>query len=208
MVPPETPPEPPRCKAKSRRSGERCRRWPMLGQEVCATHGGKAPRAKAAAERRLVEARAAKALANFGIPREIDAKDALLEELYRTAGAIDWLYGQIKELDPTGITWGKTEETDKGSGEFTGTDITHAAAVNVWVQLWQKERDHLVAVSKAAISAGIEERRVLLAEQQGALLASVIKGILGDLQLTPAQAAAAPRIVADRLRGAVTMSLN
>lgn len=208
MVPPETPPEPRRCKARSKRNnGEQCKKRPMLGQEVCGTHGGRAPHSKAAAERRMVEARAAKAVANFGLPREIDAKDALLEELYRTAGAIDWLHSQILELDPDGITWGKTEETDKGSGEFTGTDITHAAAVNVWVQLWQKERDHLVAVSKAAISAGIEERRVRLAEQQGALLASVIKSILGDLQLTPAQAAAAPRIVADRLRQ-VSVGLN
>jgi hypothetical protein len=155
----------------------------------------------------MAEIRAIKAVANFGLPREIDPKDALLEELYRTAGAIDWLHAQILDLDPEGITWGRTEETDKGSGEFTGTDITHAAAVNVWVQLWQKERDHLVAVSKAAIAAGIEERRVKLAEQQGALLAGVIKSVLGDLELTPEQAARAPRVVADRLRD-VSMSLN
>jgi hypothetical protein len=207
MVPPETPPERPRCKAKSRRTGDRCQRWPMLGQDVCPTHGGKAPQNLAAAARRMAEVKAAKYVETFGLPREIDPRDALLEEVYRTAGAIDWLHAQVQELQRDEVTWGKTEETDKGSGEFTGTDITHAAAVNVWVQLWQSERKHLVDVSKAAISAGIEERRVKLAEQQGALLAGVIKAVLGDLELTPEQAARAPRVVADRLRD-VSMSLN
>lgn len=179
----------------------------MRGQSVCASHGGKAPQSLAAAERRMAEIRAARAVANFGLPREIDPKDALLEELCRTAGAIDWLHAQILDLDPDGIIWGKTEETVKGATEYEGIDTTHAAAVNVWVQLWQKERDHLVAVSKAAIAAGIEERRVRLAEQQGAMLASVIKAVLGDLQLTADQAARAPQIVTERLR-AVSMSLN
>jgi hypothetical protein len=207
LVPPETPPEPRRCKAKSSQTGQPCRKPPMKGQDVCATHGGRAPQNRAAAERRLNEIKALKAVANFGLPREIDANDALLEELYRTAGAIDWLHAQILDLEPDAITWGQTEENEIGSGEWKGTNSTYGAAVNVWVQLWQKERDHLVAVSKAAIAAGIEERRIKLAEQQGALLASVIKSILGDLQLTPTQAAAAPRIVADRLRQ-VSVGLN
>jgi hypothetical protein len=207
MVPPETPPEPPKCKARSSRTGAPCKRRPMQGQQVCGTHGGKAPQNLAAAERRMAEIRAAKAVANFGLLREIDPKDALLEELYRTAGAIDWLHAQILELDPDGIIWGRTEEVDKGAGEHPGIDTTHAAAVNVWVQLWQKERDHLAAVAKAAIAAGIEERRVKLAEQQGALLAGVVKRILADLHLTTEQAAEAPRIVAYHFRS-VDPSLN
>lgn len=208
-MPPETPSDPHRCKARSRRQdGAQCKRAPMHGQDVCATHGGRAPQNLAAAERRLAQVRAAKAVETFGLPRQIDPRDALLEEVYRTAGAIDWLHAQILELDAAAVTWGKTDEVTKTATEYEGVDTTHAASVNVWVQLWQQERKHLVDVSKAAISAGIEERRVKLAEQQGELLAGVIKSILGDLKLTPEQAAVAPRIVADRLRGAVTMSAN
>lgn len=207
MVPPETPPEPRSCKARRSQTGEPCRKVPMRGQDVCASHGGRAPQAKAAAERRMAQVRAAKYVETFGLPREIDPRDALLEEVYRTAGAIDWLHAQILDLDPDAVVWGKTDEVSKTATEYEGVDTTYAAAVNMWVQLWQAERKHLVDVSKAAINAGIEERRVQLAEQQGALLASVIKGVLGDLDLTPEQAAAAPRIVADRLRD-VSMSAN
>lgn len=204
-IPPEG--DPRRCKAKSSRTGERCKKWALTDMTVCATHGGRSPRAKAGAEQRRAEKEALKAVATFGLPREINPRDALLEEVYRTAGAVDWLTAKVRELDPEAAVWGVTEEVYKGSGEFTGTDTTHAAAANMWVQLWQKERKHLVDVSKAAISAGIEERRVKLAEQQGALLASVIKQILGDLNLTADQASRAPRVVADRLR-AISMSLN
>ena len=34
----------PQCKAKSKRSGERCKKAAVVGREVCAIHGGKSPR--------------------------------------------------------------------------------------------------------------------------------------------------------------------
>lgn len=189
----------PKCTGR-RSNGQACSKWPMNGQAVCRNHGGASPQAKAAAERRLEEIKALGAVATFGLPREVDPRDALLEEVYRAAGAVDWLAGKVRELEAEQVIWGKAEEVEKQAGEFPGIDTTHKAAVHVWVELYARERKHLVDVAKAAIQAGVEERRVRLAEQQGALLAGVIKSILGDLDLTPEQSARVPEVVPRHLR--------
>ena len=41
------------CKAKSKRSGERCKKYPMKGSNVCRNHGGASPQAKRKARERL-----------------------------------------------------------------------------------------------------------------------------------------------------------
>ena len=47
-----------RCRARSKRSGERCRRLAIPGGTVCVMHGGAAPQVAAAARRRLSDAAA------------------------------------------------------------------------------------------------------------------------------------------------------
>lgn len=175
-----------------RTNGEECRKPPMKGQRVCATHGGSSPQAKAAAERRIQTAKAAGAVETFGLPREVDPRDALLEEVYRSAGAVDWLTSKVRELQSEDVVWGKAEES--------ADDVKYKAGVNVWVQLLSSERKHLVEVCKTAVAAGLEERRVRLAESQGAMLAGVIRQILGDLELSPEQQAKVPEVVPRHLR--------
>jgi len=63
-----------------------------------------------------------------------------------------------------------------------------------------------VAVTKAAIAAGIEERKVRIAEQQGALLADVIRRILGDLDLNAEQQARVPEVVPRHLRAVAAVA--
>lgn len=167
-----------------------------VGAGRCKLHGGKTPSHQQAGHKAL----AARAAATFGLPREVDPRDALLEEVYRTAGVVDWLQRKVRDLQDEDVVWGITEEVTKDSGEFPGVDTTRAAAVNVWVELYAKERKHLVDVCKAAIASGLEERRVRLAEQQGALLAGAIRAILGDLDLNPEQQAKAAQVVPFRLR--------
>jgi hypothetical protein len=143
---------------------------------------------------------ARQAVATYGLPREVGPAEALLEEVHRTAGHVAWLQQKVREIEEGDLVWGIVEEVDKGAGEFTGTDTTSAAKPNVWLELYHRERKHLTDVCKAALAAGIAERQVRLAEQQGALLVGVIQRILDDLALTAEQRELVPTVVPRHLR--------
>ncbi len=150
----------PRCKAHNR-SGQQCGRPAMNGQKVCRQHGGLATRALANAKRKLEADAAREAVATYGLPREVMPQQALLEELHRTAGHVAWLGIQLNET----------------------ARLTVGEEPSVWVKLYQAERKHFADVAKTCIQAGIEERRVRIAEEQGRLIAQVIRGILNDLDV-------------------------
>jgi len=192
-----------RCTAKSKRSGERCKRGRQAGLDKCYIHAGVS---RAERERRASEAAAEAAVITYGLPRDISPTEALLEEVRFTAGHVAWLREQVWALEDKQLVWGMTEQVDKQASEFAGVDTTEAARPNVWLELYYRERKHLVDVCKTAISAGIEERRVKLAEAQGALLNSVIRRILARLSLSPEQSALLPIVVPEELRRAVALA--
>ena len=197
----------PKCTAKSKRTGKRCKRDPAIGLDKCAIHCGlsKAERDEIAA-RFLAEQKARKAVETYGLPRDISPTDALLEEVRYSAGHVAWLRAKVAEMEAADLVWGMTEQVDKGAAEFAGVDTTHAAAVNVWLDLYFRERKHLLDLTKTAISVGIEERRVRLAEAQGALMNDVIRRILARLSLTADQSALLPVVVPEELRRAAAMA--
>ena len=114
-----------------------------------------------------------------------------------------WLRERVQEIeagaDPgseNALVWGVTKK--KTGGEDYGT--TEEAVPNIWLRLYQQERAHLVKVCSEAIRAGIEERRIRLAEQQGQLVAQAIRAILAALNLTAEQEARVPEVVPRHLR--------
>ena len=152
---------------------------------------------------------AREAVKTYGLPRDISPTEALLEEVRYSAGHVAWLREKVREIEEKDLVWGMTERSEKGATEFPGTDVTEAAKPNVWLELYYRERKHLVDVTKAAISAGIEERRVRLAEAQGQIVAEVFRRVFARMDLTAEQSAAAPLIVSEELRrAAAQMSLN
>jgi len=178
-----------RCKARSNRTGQQCARKPIAGGDVCASHGGRAPQVKAAATRRLEQEAAADAVRIYGLPRTIAPDDALLEEVHRTAGHVSWLSSVVGEL----------ESKDRLRQYATGEGGTRWERPAVWVELYQAERKHLVNVCKAAITAGIAERQVQLAERQGELVGELLRVAIEAAQLTPTQRDAAYTAVRSRL---------
>lgn len=184
------------CTATAKGSGNRCKRTPAPGATVCVKHGGGAPQVRAAAERRVAEREALRSLEAFGVPVEVDPHSALLQELHRTAGAVAWLGAQVQSLETEDIVWGVTRE--KIGGDDHGT--TRESKPNAWYVLWAAERKHLTDVAAACVKAGIEERRIRLAEDQGRLLASVVEQVLEALGLDERQRGLVPVVVPQAFR--------
>ncbi|MDQ0756090.1 hypothetical protein [Arthrobacter sp. B3I4] len=159
---------------------------------------------KAAAERRVAEAAAretmTKAVRTLGLPIDVDPGKALLDEIHWTAGHVAWLRDKVQELQDDDLVWGRAS-TEVGIGPEGPIDkTTEKADASVWYQLYLKEREHLAKVCSLALRAGIEERKVKLAESQGLLVADAIRRILGALGLTPEQQELVPVIVPRELR--------
>ncbi|WP_230119691.1 hypothetical protein [Arthrobacter sp. Bi83] len=141
-----------------------------------------------------------KAVRTLGLPIDVDPGKALLDEIHWTAGHVAWLRDKVQELEDEELVWGKTQHDD-GVGPQGIVDVTtEKAAPSVWYELYMKEREHLAKVCALALRAGIEERKVKLAESQGLLVADVIRRILGALGLTPEQQQLVPEIVPRELR--------
>lgn len=80
------------------------------------------------------------------------------------------------------------------------TGFTSFTDAREWLYLYREERAHLARVSKMCIDAGVAQRLVSIAEDQGRILASAIRAVLGALSLTPEQQALIPIIVPPILR--------
>jgi hypothetical protein len=144
------------------------------GVGKCKRHGGSTENHRKAAAK--VQAEAAVAL--YGLPREIAPHEALIEELYRTAGHVAWLEQIIRAgaISAAQNPTGKRRTVKLDQAVFGGGDQP-----SVWLDLYERERKHLKDVAKTCISLGMEERRVRIAEEQGQIFAQAVKGILTEL---------------------------
>ena len=156
-----------------------CKRPPGWGTDHpgagrCKFHGGAAPDYAKRAEKISAD----QLMRRYGLPRNVDPHTALLEELARSAGHVEWLRAQVAELEHDGVRSAQTQMIGPVGGAH---DAWPEYRPNVWIEMYNRERSHLAKVAKLCIDVGIEERRVRMAEQQGQLLAGVIKAILSDL---------------------------
>lgn len=186
--------------ARVKRNGDQCGNYACTGQTVCPSHGGKrelARRRRAEVESELKVRRYLGKRAE-GVP---DPGRVLLEEVARTASIVAWLEDKVAGLaSDDQVGWGVTEVVDSSVEGSEGRTTKMSAQMSVWVDMLQRERSHLVKACQVAIQAGLQERQVRVAEAQGALVAGVIRGILGDLLLTQAQWSLVQEVVPRHLR--------
>lgn len=182
------------CGAKRRQGepGETCRRpagWGTdhVGVGPCKLHGGSTPAHNTAAK----TTQARRDVVLFGGRRDIHPADALLELVQWTAGEVDYWRHRVHLLDEHELTWGVTRV--KEGGDDRGT--TQEAKPNVAYSMLVDASNRLERYSASALKAGVDERRVRLAEQQGTLLHGVLVAVLGELGHDVAPGSVAAQVI-------------
>lgn len=167
--------ETPQCTAMSKRSRERCRRRPIPGGKVCVMHGGAAPAVRAAAEMRRTQAEATALLEVVWNPDAAPVADPV-EALAALAGkaqhALDVLGAQVT-----------TQGLDGPAGV-------------AWSRTMRELRQMLEGLERL----GLEERRVRISEQAGQELASMVRRVLEQLDLSEQQWVTASQVVPAEFR--------
>lgn len=177
------PMEPRRCTARSKQSGERCKRPPIIGGTVCVMHGGGTPAVAAAAAERVVEtqvqAKAQRVVQEWSPgDLELSPVDVLIRTMTATfqQGALHraQLAEQLRtqpEVDP-----------------YVRVDSSGRQYPSPLALLEQAERRLSADMSAKAISSGLAERVVRLQERQAELLVAVLEAFARSLGLDPADA--------------------
>lgn len=156
------------------------------GYGLCVYHAGQTPAGKKsaatiAAKEAVEDVR--KQMVVYGEKVDISPEQALLEEVQRCVGVVRWIEAKIGNwsdvaVDPeTGMLPLMRDVYARNNTVITDTE--HAA----WLKVYQFERQHLARTAKMCIDAGISERIVKLAEQQGDLIFRVLRECLSRLGL-------------------------
>lgn len=159
----------PRCAAMANSTGVQCEKWAVRGATVCGTHGASAPQVKRAAARRRAMDEAMGAAGRLMAELDLDVEglgqlQALEEAVHRSA-AMRRLFDYLVS----------TLDVDPGPSSLVGPDHLGDLAVHPYVSLQLKWTEASARIAKLAIDAGLEERRVGLAERDAQLLVDAMR---------------------------------
>lgn len=170
------------CKARSSRTGDRCRNPAINGALVCRHHGGSSPQVRDAAKRRVALARV-EALA-LGNSRDVHPVEALMEQVHEAAGNVAMLRMIVQD-----------EKHTVPMVDSHGKPHTNPA-----LAFYNEERDRLARFSKLAVDAGVAEKQIRIVEEQAMYVAERIEQAMKDVGLTREQQDAVKKALAMRLR--------
>lgn len=139
----------------------------------------------------------------MGTPLDVDPHDALLHAIRIAAGEVAYCDAQIRRLEEDELFERPRKKTyqrlPSGSLELI-EERRDAEVISRWVSLRRDAADRMARYSKMAIDAGIDERRVAVAERVADVIAPLLQNLADDLNLTSKQRELLPDIIGARLR--------
>lgn len=164
------------------------------GTGRCKLHGGASPQAELAGIVHLARHEATV----MGQPLDIEPHEAILQCIAIAAGEVRYASDQIAELEADQVlvqsmttksrplSLGKEgEDADTLVEEIT---TTTSVELHVWIVVRQKATDRLVTYAAAALKAGVEERRVRIAEDMASQIAQSMRAFAIAMGLDPRDA--------------------
>ncbi|WP_394161601.1 hypothetical protein [Galactobacter valiniphilus] len=175
------------CGAKLRGQDAYCQTRLAEGAKRCRRHGGAAPQAKEKAAERVAVAKLEKEMIMLGIRDEyepVDPSTQMLHVLAATAAEERYLAQRVADLtDPEVLTWGRSSHQE-GVGPMGAVDMsTYDAVPHVLITQLRDARDRLIRYAGMCVKAGIDERRMQLAEGQAALMIGAVQRALGSVTI-------------------------
>lgn len=188
------------CNAKNR-SGGRCARpagWGTnhAGMGACKSHGGATPSAGLSVARSMA--------ITMGAPLDVEPHDALIHCVRITAGEVAYASEMVAQLSSEDALVRPTTSVSRSGTSSQGSiDMDEERKgpqdLNIWIRVRQEAVDRLARYAKMALDAGVDERRVRVAEGLATALVPVLEAIFKDLKLTSAQRKKAPAIMRSHL---------
>ncbi len=153
------------------------------GIGMCKKHGGTSRNHRVAAQKVMAQ----RAVATYGLPVEIGPNEAMLGELERTYGIVLWLGAFIANHELDDLVQSRSEKSVKvkrgdGDWELAGVrQFQTRAAPSIWLELYQRERRHLLDVAKTCVACNIMERQTKVVEERGRDLAAGVLALISGL---------------------------
>lgn len=179
--------EPARCHARSKQSGKPCKQPALPGQKVCRFHGGSSPQALAKAEVRITRERA---LGQVGQLLEELGEEPVPDPLT----GLEHAYAlSARMLAATGILVAQLDSP-------LGFNRHDEQVIHPIVALHGEWHDRHVRTQKLALDAGIDERRLNMAERDARTLLDAVGKAIEAAALTADQQGRFRSELATRLR--------
>lgn len=173
---------------------------------LCGMHGGKAFHVRNASQRRRGLAAIKTELDSLGCDVDVEPAEAMIIMVRESAANVVYLRSLVQELsgkvgsegpvviDEDGVARVDPAWVGDGIAQRTDPD-TWKSETHVLVRMYNEERERLVRFSKLCRDAGVDERMLQIAEQQGEWLVTTLDRVLEHLELTDEQRGKLPAIM-------------